>query len=166
MLFVIALIPLTHIPITANLGHEFRTGEKINHLLFIYDLKLYSKSENALDSPIQPVRIFSEDMGMQFGINKCVMLVMKKRKIVNPDCIKLTNDKVIKLPGKGEHYNYLGVLEADEMMVNEMMNKVKKVYYRRVRKVLDTKFSKGNVLKAIKPWVVLVVKYSVAFLVF
>ena len=42
------------------------------------DLKLYSKSEKALDSLIQTVRIFSEDIGMQFGIDKCAMLVMKK----------------------------------------------------------------------------------------
>ena len=103
---------------------------------------------------------------MQFGINKCAMLLMKKGKIVNPDGIKLTNDKVIKLLEEGESYSYLAVLEADEMMVNEMMNKVKKVYYRRVRKVLETKFNSGNVLKAINTWVVLVVRYSAAFLVF
>ena len=42
------------------------------------DLELYSKSEKALDSLIQTVRIFSEDIGMQFGIDKCAMLVMKK----------------------------------------------------------------------------------------
>ena len=58
------------------------------------------------------------------------------------------------------------MLEADEMMVNEMMNKVKKVYYRRVRKVLETNFNSGNVLKAINTWVVLVVRYFAAFLVF
>ena len=103
---------------------------------------------------------------MQFGINKCAMLLMKKGKIVNPDGIKLTNDKVIKLLEEGESYSYLAVLEADEMMVNEMMNNVKKVYYRRVRKVLETKFNSGNVLKAINTWVVLVVRYSAAFLVF
>ena len=56
------------------------------------------------------------------------MLLMKKGKIVNPDGIKLTNDKVIKLLEEGESYSYLAVLEADEMMVNEMMNKVKKVH--------------------------------------
>ena len=94
------------------------------------------------------------------------MLLMKKGKIVNPDGIKLTNDKVIKLLEEGESYSYLAVLEADEMMVNEMMNKVKKMYYRRVKKVLETKFNSGNVLKAINTWVVLVVKYSAAFLVF
>ena len=34
------------------------------------DLKLYSKSEKALNSLIQIVRIFSKDIGMQFGIDK------------------------------------------------------------------------------------------------
>ena len=57
---------------------------------------MYSKSEKALDSLIQTVRIFSTDIGMQFGIDKCAMLVMKKGKIVKSDGIQLPNDKVIK----------------------------------------------------------------------
>ena len=39
------------------------------------------------------------------------------------------------------------MLEADEVMVIEMKDKVKKEYYRRVRKVLETKLNSGNVLK-------------------
>ena len=35
LLFVIGLIPLTHILRTANLVYEFRPGETVNHLLFI-----------------------------------------------------------------------------------------------------------------------------------
>ena len=53
--------------------------------MFMDDLKLYSKSEKTLDSLIQTVRIFSEDIGMQFGIDKCAVLVMKKGKIVKSD---------------------------------------------------------------------------------
>ena len=45
------------------------------------DLKLYSKSERTLDSLIQTVRIFNKDIGMQFGIDKCTMLVMKEKKM-------------------------------------------------------------------------------------
>ena len=41
-------------------------------------------------------RIFSEDIGMQFGIEKCAILVIKKGKIVKSDGIELPNDKVIK----------------------------------------------------------------------
>ena len=58
------------------------------------DLKLYSKSERVLDSLIQTVGVFNEDIGMQFGIDKCATLVMKKGKIVKSDT-ELPNEKVI-----------------------------------------------------------------------
>ena len=53
------------------------------------------------------------------------MLVMRKGKIVKSDGIQLPNDKVIKSLEEGESYKYLGVLEADEVIVNEMKDKVK-----------------------------------------
>ena len=56
------------------------------------------------------------------------------------------------------------MLEADEVIVNEMKDKVKQEYYRRVRKVLKTKLNSGNVFKAINTWAVSVVRYSAAFL--
>ena len=90
--------------------------------------------------------------------------LLKKGKIVNSDDIQLLNDKVIKSLEEGESYKYLGVLEADKVMVNEMKDKVKKEYYRRVRKVLETKLNNGDVLKTIHNWAVSVVMYSAAFL--
>ena len=115
------------------------------------DLKLHSKSEKTLDCLIQAVKIFSEDIRMQFGIDKCAVMVMKSGKIV----------KSIK---ERQSYKYVGVPEADEVMVNEMKDKVKKEYYRRVRKVLETKLNSGNDFKAINTWKVSVVRYSAVFL--
>ena len=80
------------------------------------DLKLYSKSERTLDSVIEAVKIFSQDIRMQFAINKCAMLVMKKGKIVKSDDIQFPNDKVINSLEEGESYKYLGVLEVDEVI--------------------------------------------------
>ena len=60
------------------------------------DLKLYSKCERARDSLIKTIRIFSKDIATQFGIDICVMLVIKEGKIVKPYGIQLPNDKVIK----------------------------------------------------------------------
>ena len=40
------------------------------------DLELYSRSEEGLDSLAQTVCGFSEDIGMEFGIEKCAILVM------------------------------------------------------------------------------------------
>ena len=86
------------------------------------------------------------------------MLVMRKGKIVKSDGIQLPSDKVIKSLEEGESYKYLGVLEADEVIVNEMKDKVKKTYYRRVRKLLGTKLNSGKVFKAINSWEVSVVR--------
>ena len=67
----------------AKTAYEFsKSKENINHLLLMDDLKLYSRSEKRLDSSVQTVRVFSEDIGMEFGIGKCAMLVMEKGKIV------------------------------------------------------------------------------------
>ena len=44
--------------------------------------KLHSRSEKGLHSLAQTVRVFSEDIGMKFGIEKCAMLVMEKGKVV------------------------------------------------------------------------------------
>ena len=82
-MFVLALIPLSLILRKVKAAYKFsESKEKINYLLFMDDLKLYSQSEKGLDSLGQTVRIFSEDIGMEFGIEKYAMLVMEKGKIV------------------------------------------------------------------------------------
>lgn len=68
LLFVTVLILLIDIIRKVKTGYEFQTEGKINHLLFMDDLKLYSKSEMARNSIIQTVKIFNEDIEIQFGI--------------------------------------------------------------------------------------------------
>lgn len=62
------------------------------------------------------------------------------------------SDKVIRLLNEGENYKYLVELEADEMMVIEMKDKMKKEYDRSARKELKTNLNRQNVFKAIKIW--------------
>ena len=59
-------------------------------------LKLYySRNEKGLDSLVQTKLVFSEDIGMAFGIEKCAMLVILKGKIVKSVGIELPDGKVI-----------------------------------------------------------------------
>ena len=44
------------------------------------DIKLFAKIEKKLETLIQVMRIYSQDIGMEFGVEKCVMLIMKRRK--------------------------------------------------------------------------------------
>ena len=53
-------------------AYEFSESKvKINHLLFMDDLKLHSRSEKGLDSLVPTFRVFSKDIGMEFGIEVC-----------------------------------------------------------------------------------------------
>ena len=112
LVFALTLIPLSLILRKAKAAYEFsESKEKINHLIFMDDLKLYSRSEKALDSLVQTVRVFSEDIGIKFGIEKYAILVMDKGKIVKSVGIELPDGKVIKSLQEGEIYKYLGILE-------------------------------------------------------
>ena len=116
LLFVIILIPLTHILRKASPGYEFASSkEKINHLLYMDNLKLYSKTEKTLDSLIQTVRIFSNDIKMEFGIEKCAILVLKRGKVVKSEGIKLPDNRKMRSLNENEEYKYLGILQADQI---------------------------------------------------
>ena len=44
------------------------------------DLKLYAQNKKQLDSLIQIVKIYSEDIKMEFGLDKCATIAMTKEK--------------------------------------------------------------------------------------
>ena len=125
-------------------------------------LKLYSQSEKGLDSLVQRVRVFSEDIGMQFGIEKCDMLVMEKGKIVKSVGTELPDGKVIKSSLEGESYKYLGILEADKFLEEKMKLNVSKEYIRRL-KVLKSKLNGGNLARGDNTWAVSLLRYSATF---
>ena len=126
-------------------------------------LKLYSQSEKRLDSLVQTVRAFSEDVGMEFGIKKCAMLVMEKGKIVKSVDIELPNGKVIKSLQEGESYKYLGILEADKFLEEKMKLNISKEYIRRLSKVLKSRVNGGNLVRGVNTWAVSILRYSAAF---
>ena len=126
------------------------------------DLKSYSRNEKGLDSLVQTVRVFSEDMGMEFGIEKCAMLVMEKGKIVKSVGIELPGGKVIKSLQEGQSYKYLGILEADKFLEEKMKLIVSKEYIRRLRKVLKSKLNAGNLVRGVNTSAVSLVRYSAA----
>ena len=65
-----------------------------------------------ISGPSRPQRIYSQDIGMEFGIEICAMLIMKSRKEQITEGIELPNKEKIRMRGKNETYKYLGILEA------------------------------------------------------
>ena len=116
LLFVMTMIPLTLVLRKTNIFYEVRKkGERINHLLFMDDLKLFAKNVDQIDSLVNTVRIFSEDIKMEFGLSKCGVLIMKRGKVVESDGLCMPDGAMMRNIEEGR-YKYHGILEADGMM--------------------------------------------------
>ena len=128
--------------------------------MYMDDIKLFTKNEKEMETLIHAVRIYSQDIGMGFGIGKCAMLVMKsgKRHIELPNPDKITTLE------ENETYKYLGILEADTIKEVQMKDITRKEYLRKTRKLLETKLSSRNLIKRINIWAVPLVRYSGPFL--
>ena len=62
------------------------------------DIKLFAKNEKELETRIHAVRMYSQDIGMEFDKEKCAMLVIKSGKWHKTDGMELPNqDKIRKL---------------------------------------------------------------------
>ena len=62
---------------------------------------------------------------MEYGIEKCAVLVMKSGKRHLTDGIELPNQDKIRTQAENETYKYLGILEADTIKQVEMKKEIK-----------------------------------------
>ena len=79
-----------------------RFQEKINPLMYMDDIKLFAKREKEMKTLIHAVRIYSHDIGMEFGRAKCAMQVMKSGKRHLPDGMRLPSQDKIRMLGEKE----------------------------------------------------------------
>ena len=112
------------------------------------DLKLFSNSEEQMDTLVRPAHVSSTDIGMEFGMKNCGILIMKRGEIVRCEGIKLLNCKLIKEVEKAGR-TYLGLVELDKIKENEMKEKTIKEYKRRLRLVLKSKLNGKNKITVI-----------------
>ena len=118
------------------------------------------KKESEFDQLVQTVRILSEDIGMEFGISKCALLVMKRGKFCQRDGIGLPISQEIRAREEGETYKYLGVLEADEIKHEAIKGNIHTECFTTVRSILKSKLSGGNVMRATNSRAVSIIRYG------
>ena len=165
LVFIIAMMPLNHILRKCVAGYKLsRSQEKINHLIYMDDIKLFAKNERKLETLIHAVRIYSQDIGIEFGIEKRAMLVMKSGKRHMTDGMELPNHDRIRTLEEKETYKYLGSLEVDTIKQVQMKDTTRKEYLSGTRKLLETKLSSRNLIKVVNTWAVPLVTYSGPFL--
>ena len=73
-----------------------------------------------METLIYAVRIYSQDIGMEFGMEK---YAMKSGKWHLMDRTELPNQDTIRMLGEKKTYKYLGILEADTIKQVEIKEK-------------------------------------------
>ena len=63
--------------------------------------------------------------------------------------MELLKEERIKTFEEKENYKYFGILEADTIKEAEIKEKKRKGYFRRIRKLLETKLCSRNLTKGI-----------------
>ena len=124
------------------------------------DLKLFAKNDQDLEGLLDTVKEFSNDIGMEFGLDKCAKASFVRGKLQKTSSINLDIDTAIRDLDPQETYRYLGVNEGDGIKHASTKEKIRKEYYQRIRLVLKTELNSKNRIEAINTLAVPVVQYS------
>ena len=74
------------------------------------DIKVFAENEKDIETLIQTMRIYNQDIGIEFDIKKCHMPVMKGVQIVAGT--EWQNKVCIRAHGEKETYRSLGTLKT------------------------------------------------------
>jgi hypothetical protein len=155
--FCLALGPLSTMLNLSTIGYKItKNGKKINHMLFMDDLKLYSDSPEKLKSLINTVKIFSKDINMTFGLDKCAYISVKNGKIDKQD---EPFEEIAELE-EGAVYKYLGIQQNSKIDHTQIKKEFTQKYKKRLTKICNTKLTGGRMVEALNCWAIPVLTYS------
>ena len=104
-----------------------------------------------------------ENIKMEFGILKCAVVSLQRGRKTRWEGIQLSNGEEIDEAGAGG-YKKLHTLELYKIIYNEMKRKVKEVYQKRVKLLMETHLNEKNLFQALNTWSISVIRYRAALL--
>ena len=79
--FAIAMSPLNDILKKFTRSYKLtKSQEKLNHLIYMGDIKIFAKKEKELEAVIAKIRIYGQNIGKEYEIEKLVILIMRSGK--------------------------------------------------------------------------------------
>ena len=132
----------------------------IDNLSYIDDLKLNRKNKQEKVGELKIVKQFSDDISVEFGLEKCSKASFKKDTLTSTGNLTINDDTELQELGQEGVFEYLGVDETDGIQHRKMKANDMKEYKRRARLILRTEFNGRNKVEAINSLAVPVVQYS------
>jgi len=97
---------------------------------------------------------------MDFGLEKCAKITFKKGKLIHSQNLLIDINREIQELGEGKTYKYLGIEESEGIHHQQMKERLKQEYRRRLRMTLKSELKAGNKITAIGALAVPVLRYS------
>ena len=160
LLFTMSLNPLSKKLQKTGYRYQLNEQTKINHLFYVDDLKLYGTCDKQLTGLINTMKNVSDDIKMEFGLEKCAEASFKRGKKVSAEGIPLNDNQVIQDLDQAEMYKYLEMGEEEGVQHHKMKVKIRKEYKRRIKLVLKSELNARNKIATINTLVVPVILYS------
>jgi len=115
---------------------------------YMDDLKLIAKSEEKLQKQIKTVKNFSDDINMEFGLEKCAKITFKRGKIIHLQNLVIDTNREIQELEQVKTYKYLGIEESEGIQHQQMTERLKNEYSRRLRMILKPELNARNKITA------------------
>jgi hypothetical protein len=159
--FCLALNPLSNLLNRTKLGYKIDKNQTLSNLLYMDDLKLYAADQIQLHSLLETTAIFSTDIKMDFGIDKCAVLHVKKGKITSTENMELDLSNItIPTLNIEQSYKYLGIQQTLLQSKPIVKENLIKSYLYRLKLVLKSSLNAVNKIKSINSWCTPVLMYS------
>jgi hypothetical protein len=97
---------------------------------------------------------------MDFGLEKCAKIIFKKGKLIQSQNLMIDINREIQELQQGKTYKYLGTEESEGMQHQQMKERLKQEYRRRLRMILKSEVNARNKITAIGALAVPVLRYS------
>ena len=124
------------------------------------DLKLLGRNENNLKNEIIIVQTIRKYINMNFGLEKCARICLKRGSVQRKMRIGSTLENYIKELDPRKACKYLGIEESFDIQHKNEKVKLKKEYLKRLRLVLCTELSAKNKIQATGSLAVPLLRYS------
>ena len=125
LLFCLALTPLSTLLNETGYGYKTKAGNKVNHPLYIDDLKTFPKNDNKQTGILNTVKKFIDDINMDFGLEKCAKATFIKGKLTTWQSVQLDINTTIKNLESGQAYKYLGIDEGGGIQHSKKKEKIR-----------------------------------------
>lgn len=162
--FCLTLNPLSRILNKTKQGYVLHkeTNTKITHLLYMDDIKLYAASKQQIKNLLKDTEIFSTDIKMNLGIDKCKInsIIKGKHHITDPYILNTQRNLQIDNMEITDTYKYLGYSQSTGLDHSKIKEELSKKYADRINRILRTELSGRNTIKAVNTYAVPVLTYS------